>query len=124
MRPPTVRLRIPCGQQGTEFGGGTANERPSIQNVKHGIPGPAVSQAVPRVLAVIATPGCVEVLVIRFARHMITENVHVFWAELQRGESITDAAVAAGSYRKQGARGSTGDGVDYAGMDSDGLSIN
>ena len=35
---------------------------------------------------------------------MITENVQVFWAELQRGEFISDAAVAAGTYRKQGTR--------------------
>ncbi|WP_156401841.1 IS30 family transposase [Agromyces sp. Soil535] len=35
---------------------------------------------------------------------MITEKVQVFWAELQRGEFITDAAVAAGTYRKQGSR--------------------
>ena len=40
----------------------------------------------------------------RFANHMITENVQVFWAELQRGEFISDAAVAAGTYRKQGTR--------------------
>ena len=33
-------------------------------------------------------------LIIRFANHMITENVQVFWAELQRGEFISDAAVA------------------------------
>jgi len=44
------------------------------------------------------------VLIIRFANHMITENVQVFWAELQRGEFISDAAVAAGTYRKQGTR--------------------
>lgn len=43
-------------------------------------------------------------LIIRFASHMITESVQVFWAELQRGEFITDAAVAAGTYRKQGSR--------------------
>ncbi len=43
-------------------------------------------------------------LVIRFANHMITENVQVFWSELQRGEFISDAAVAAGTYRKQGTR--------------------
>jgi len=42
------------------------------------------------------------VLIIRFASHMITENVQVFWAELARGEFISDAAVAAGTYRKQG----------------------
>jgi len=35
---------------------------------------------------------------------MITDNVQVFWAELQRGEFIGDAAVAAGTYRKQGTR--------------------
>jgi len=44
------------------------------------------------------------VLIIRFAGHMITENVQVFWSELQRGEFISDAAVAAGTYRKQGTR--------------------
>ena len=43
-------------------------------------------------------------LIIRFANHMITENVQVFWAELQRGEFISDAAVAAGTFRKQGTR--------------------
>src|SRR5687768_5169269 len=35
---------------------------------------------------------------------MITENVQVFWAELLRGEFISDAAVASGTYRKQGTR--------------------
>jgi len=44
------------------------------------------------------------VLIIRFANHMITENVQVFWAELAGGEFISDAAVAAGTYRKQGTR--------------------
>ncbi len=43
-------------------------------------------------------------LIIRFANHMITENVQVFWSELQRGEFISDAAVSAGTYRKQGTR--------------------
>ena len=43
-------------------------------------------------------------LIIRFATHMITEKVQVFWSELQRGEFITDAAAAAGTYRKQGTR--------------------
>ena len=41
---------------------------------------------------------------IRFGNHMITEDVQVFWSELQRGEFISDAAVAAGTYRKQGTR--------------------
>ena len=40
----------------------------------------------------------------RFFSHMISENVQVFWAALQGGEFITDAAEAAGTYRKQGAR--------------------
>jgi transposase, IS30 family len=42
--------------------------------------------------------------VARFFRHMISENVQVFWAALQRGEFITDAAEVVGTYRKQGAR--------------------
>ena len=58
----------------------------------------------PRVLAVVATPVGMRVLVARFFRHMISENVQVFWAALQRGEFITDAAEAVGTYRKQGAR--------------------
>jgi transposase, IS30 family len=45
-----------------------------------------------------------RVLVARFFNHMISENVQVFWAALQRGEFITDAAEAAGTYRKQGSR--------------------
>ena len=40
----------------------------------------------------------------RFLTHMVAEDVQVFWAELQRGEFITDAADAAGTYRKQGTR--------------------
>jgi IS30 family transposase len=45
-----------------------------------------------------------RVLMARFFSHMISENVQVFWAALQGGEFITDAAEAAGTYRKQGAR--------------------
>ena len=52
----------------------------------------------------VATPVGMRVLVARFFRHMISENVQVFWAALQRGEFITDAAEAVGMYRKQGAR--------------------
>ncbi len=37
-----------------------------------------------------------RVLVARFFRHMISENVQVFWAALQGGEFITDAAEAVG----------------------------
>ena len=51
----------------------------------------------PRVLAVVATPVGMRVLVARFFRHMISENVQVFWAALQRGEFITDAAEAVGT---------------------------
>ena len=50
----------------------------------------------------IATPDCMEVLVIRFATYMVSENVQVFWSELQRGEFITDAAAAAGTHRHRG----------------------
>jgi DNA-binding CsgD family transcriptional regulator len=35
---------------------------------------------------------------------MITEVVQRFWAAMQRGEFITDAAAEAGTYRKKGAR--------------------
>jgi IS30 family transposase len=35
---------------------------------------------------------------------MVSEDVQVFWAALQRGEFITDAAEAVGTYRKQGTR--------------------
>ena len=41
-------------------------------------------------------------LIIRLANHTITENAQAFWAELQRGEFISDAAVAAGTYRITG----------------------
>jgi len=40
----------------------------------------------------------------RFFNHMVSENVQVFWGALRRGEFITDAADAAGTYRKQGTR--------------------
>ena len=43
-------------------------------------------------------------LIVRFANHMVTESVQLFWSELQRGEFISDAAVVAGTYRKQGTR--------------------
>jgi len=40
----------------------------------------------------------------RFSNAQVPEAVQPFWAALQAGEFITDAAVAAGSYRKQGTR--------------------
>ena len=40
----------------------------------------------------------------KFSDRMISENLQVFWAAMQRGEFITDAAEAAGTYRKKGAR--------------------
>ena len=40
----------------------------------------------------------------RFSNRMDAEAVQPFWAALQRGEFIADAAVAAGTYRKQGTR--------------------
>lgn len=40
-----------------------------------------------------------------FTESMINERVQAFWAALQRGEFITDAAAAeAGTFRKKGAR--------------------
>ena len=40
----------------------------------------------------------------RFSDRMVTEVVQRFWAAMQRGEFITDAAAEAGTYRKKGAR--------------------
>ena len=40
----------------------------------------------------------------RFSDWMITENLQVFWAAMQLREFITDAAEAAGTCRKKGAR--------------------
>jgi IS30 family transposase len=39
-----------------------------------------------------------------FSDRMVPEVVQAFWAALQRGEFITDAAAEAGTYRKKGAR--------------------
>src|SRR6476661_7101100 len=63
-----------------------------------------VPQEDPRVLAVVATPAGMRVFVARFFTHMVGEVVQVFWTALQGGEFITDAAAAAGTYRKQGTR--------------------
>jgi IS30 family transposase len=40
----------------------------------------------------------------RFTDRMVPEVVQAFWAAMQRGEFITDAATEAGTYRKKGAR--------------------
>ena len=40
----------------------------------------------------------------RFSNAQVPEAVQSFWAALQAGEFIADAAVAAGTYRKQGTR--------------------
>jgi transposase, IS30 family len=40
----------------------------------------------------------------RFSNAQVAEAVQPFWAALQAGELIADAAVAAGTYRKQGRR--------------------
>ena len=40
----------------------------------------------------------------RFSYRMVPEVYQLFWAAMARGEFITDAAVAAGTYRKQGTR--------------------
>ncbi len=39
-----------------------------------------------------------------FSDRMLPEVVQTFWAAMQRGEFITDAAAEAGTYRKKGAR--------------------
>jgi transposase, IS30 family len=41
---------------------------------------------------------------VRFSYRMVPEVYQLFWAGMARGEFITDAAVEAGTYRKQGAR--------------------
>ena len=40
----------------------------------------------------------------RFSYRMVPEVYQVFWAGMAAGEFINDAAIAAGSYRKQGTR--------------------
>ena len=40
----------------------------------------------------------------RFSYRMVSEVYQVFWAGVAAGEFINDAAIAAGSYRKQGSR--------------------
>jgi hypothetical protein len=40
----------------------------------------------------------------RFSYRMVPEAYQLFWAGMARGEFITDAAVEAGTYRKQGTR--------------------
>lgn len=46
----------------------------------------------------------------RFSERMVPEVYQVFWAGLARGEFITEAAEAAGTYRKKGARWVAEDG--------------
>jgi hypothetical protein len=45
-----------------------------------------------------------EVPMPRFNELMVPERVQPFWAALQRGEFINDAAAEAGTYRKKGTR--------------------
>jgi len=46
----------------------------------------------------------VRVLVAAFSDRMLPEVVQTFWAAMQRGEFVTDAAAEAGTYRKKVAR--------------------
>jgi transposase, IS30 family len=39
---------------------------------------------------------------VRFSYRMVPKVYQVFWAGMAAGEFINDAAIAAGSYRKQG----------------------
>src|SRR5215207_2701924 len=41
---------------------------------------------------------------VRFSYRMVPEVYQMFWAGMAAGEFINDAAIAAGSYRKQGTR--------------------
>ena len=54
-----------------------------------------------------------------FTESMINERVQAFWAALQRGEFITDAAAEAGTYRKKGARWVATDGPSGMGTDGE-----
>jgi IS30 family transposase len=44
----------------------------------------------------------VEELMVKFNDRMVTDVVQTFWAAMQRGEFITDAAAEAGTYRQKG----------------------
>jgi len=54
----------------------------------------------PRILL----PTFPEVSMVRFSNAQVPEAIQPFWAALQAGEFITDAAAQAGTYRKQGTR--------------------
>jgi hypothetical protein len=41
---------------------------------------------------------------VRFSNAQVAEAVQPFWAALRAGEFIADAAVQAGTYRRQGTR--------------------
>jgi transposase, IS30 family len=65
---------------------------------------PGVPVAGPSVLAVMTTLDGRSVVVAVFNDRMVPERVQPFWAALQRGEFITDAAAEVGTYRKKGTR--------------------
>src|SRR5450631_1066043 len=44
----------------------------------------------------------VEQSMVKFNDRMVTDVVQTFWAAMQRGEFITDAASEAGTYRQKG----------------------
>jgi hypothetical protein len=54
-----------------------------------------------------------------FTEIVINEKVQTFWAALQRGEFITDAASEAGTYRKKGARWM----AEWAGTDEEQVTV-
>src|SRR3954471_5822985 len=57
----------------------------------------------PQVLAVVATLQDLGVIVtLRFSNQLVAELVQPFWAALQAGEFLTDAAVEAGARRGGG----------------------
>ena len=52
---------------------------------------------------------------VRFSERMVPEVAQTFWAAMQRGEFITDAAAEAGTYRMMGPGGWPPPGVSGRG---------
>jgi hypothetical protein len=51
-----------------------------------------------------------------FSSRMISEVVQPFWAAVQRGEFITEAAESVGSYREMGGRWIAADGLSLSAL--------
>lgn len=55
-------------------------------------------------------------VMVRFSERMVPEVAQTFWAAMMCGESITDAAAEAGTYRKMWARWLAAAGVSARGV--------